>query len=104
MSTHKVLDGAAPWDEVLFAKLDGEVQRHHNDGKSADLDPLLALFKDVLQQCFFERLQLAEWAWMDGFLLGFSSALMGSLPRLKSFTHLEISKADSWTRSVDLVS
>ncbi len=31
MSMHKALDGAAPRDEVLFAKLGGEVRRHHNN-------------------------------------------------------------------------
>ena len=71
MSLHKALGGAAPCDEVLLTKLGGEVQCHHNDGQSADLDPLLAMFEDILQQRFFKRLQLAEWAGLDGFLLGF---------------------------------
>jgi hypothetical protein len=40
--------------------------------------------------------------WMELFLV-FSSASMGSLPRLKSFACLKISKADTWTCSADLV-
>jgi hypothetical protein len=56
MSRHKALDGTAPCNEVLFAKLGGEVQCHHNDGQSADLDPLLTLFEEILQQRFFKQL------------------------------------------------
>ncbi len=41
--------------------------------------------------------------WTDFFLV-FSSALMGSLPRLKRSAHLVRSKADTWTLSVDFQS
>ncbi len=97
MSTHKVLDGAAPCNKVLITKLGGEVQHHRSNGQSADLDPLPVLFEDILQQRFFEWLQLAEWARMDGFFLGFQQRLDGIVaeteelcpPQNKQSRHLD---------------
>ncbi len=50
-----------------------------------DHDPLLALFKDLIQQHFFERLQLAEWARMDGFLLVFQQCLDVTIAETEAF-------------------
>ncbi len=44
---------------------------------SAYLNPLLALFEDIPQQHFFKRLQLAEWAGMDGFFFVLQQCLDG---------------------------
>ncbi len=89
MSAHKALDGAAPCNEVLFAKHGGEVLRHHNNGQSADLNPLLVLFEDILHQCFFEWLQLAEWARMNGFFLGFQQRFNGIIAKAEALLPLQ---------------
>jgi hypothetical protein len=52
------------------------------------LYPLLALFKDILQQRFFKWLHLAEWAGMNGFLLGFQERLKGILAKAEELRSL----------------
>ncbi len=46
------------------------------------------LFEDILQQRFFERLQLAEWVGMNGFLLGFQQRLDGIIGKAKALLSL----------------
>ena len=63
--------------ERLLAKLRGEVGRTQYNLESVDEKPLLALLKDVAEQGFLDRTQLARRARMGGHLLALEQLVLG---------------------------
>ena len=103
MGPEPPLHRAAVRGEVLLTELGGEVGRTQHDAERVDDEPLLALLKDVAEQGFVDRVQLARRDRMGGHLLALKELVLGvHLPNLLLLPHKRFEEPTQSSRATEL--